>query len=77
MHLNNRAKLLVIEARVLAAEIMTSSLAAGCLKVKSIAESASILVLVINKKVVKTKANFLTGWDICLYNDIFSYSYSI
>lgn len=64
MYLSNRAELQVIRVGALAAEIKTL-------------ESAFILAMVIDKKVVQIQASFLADQDIYLHNDLFCYSYSI
>lgn len=52
----------------LAAKISTLVFIIYFLKIESITKSASILSLIINKKVAKTKTSFLAGWNICLHN---------
>lgn len=49
----------------------------GSLKIRFTIESAFILIIIIDEKVVKIKANFLADWNIYLYNNLFDYNYSM
>lgn len=61
----------------LAKKFRTLGSAIGYLKIVFIARLAFLLALVINKKVVEIKADFLIGWDTYLHNVSFYYNYNM